>query len=211
MNTHELLRVFCIVVYNVVYKGGIYVKQSTIDRAIYEKYIAPTKSERGRFVGIEIEPHIEDLEHLRTFKFEDLTYRGTIEFRSVCTQPISDSMSVAAFHVGLLERVEELRELLYSDNVIYPHGYSASELQRLFAKRELPDFADGKRLKAILHQILDIASDGLKQRGKDEEIFLNPLYERASALSNPAKSMLCGMENGRAAEDYIRLYSLAQR
>lgn len=186
-------------------------KQSTIDWAIYEKYIAPTKSERGRFVGIEIEPRIEDLKHLRTFKFEDLTYRGTIEFRSVCTQPISDSMSVAAFHVGLLERVEELRELLYSDNVIYSHGYSASELQRLFAKRELPDFADGKRLKAILHQILDIASDGLKQRGKDEEIFLNPLYERAAELSNPAKSMLCGMENGRAAGDYIRLYSLAQR
>ena len=33
-------------------------------------------------------PQGSDLEYLRTFKFEDLTYRGTIEYRSSCCQPI---------------------------------------------------------------------------------------------------------------------------
>lgn len=31
-----------------------------------------------------IHPQMEDLRYLRSFKFEDLTFRGTVEFRSVC-------------------------------------------------------------------------------------------------------------------------------
>ena len=38
---------------------------------------------------------LEDLQYLRTFKYEDLTYRGTVEFRSCCTQPIPDGKIVA--------------------------------------------------------------------------------------------------------------------
>lgn len=128
-------------------------EQTTIDSAIYEKYIAPTKSERRRFIGIEIE------------------------------MPVVNSS----------------------------HGYSASELQRLFARKELPDFVDKEQLKTVLRQILDISSDGLKQRGKNEEIFLKPLYERADTLSNPAKDMLDGIENGETMEDYIKIFALAQR
>lgn len=160
---------------------------------------------------IEFEPCLEDLEYLRTFKFEDLTYRGTIEFRSVCCQPIADSMSVAAFHIGLLERVQELQGLLNSDNVLYSHGYSASELQRMFAKRSLPDFADKEKLVQVLLRILDLSASGLKQRGMNEEVFLAPLYDRARILSNPAKDMLKGMNNGIPIEHYIREYSRLQR
>ncbi len=164
-----------------------------------------------QYRDIEFEPCLEDLEYLLTFKFEDLTYRGTIEFRSVCCQPIYDSMTVAAFHIGLLERVQELSGLLNSDNVIYSHGYSASELQRMFAKKELPDFVDKERLVQVLLRILDLSAAGLKQRGMNEEIFLAPLYERARALSNPAKDMLLGIESGISPEYYIDEYSRLQR
>ncbi len=160
-----------------------------------------------RYQSIEFEPFIEDLEYLRTFKFEDLTYRGTIEFRSMCCQPISDSMTVAAFHIGLLERVQELQGLLNADNVIYSHGYSASELQRLFSKKSLPDFVDKEKLVRVLLRILDLSASGLKQRGMNEEVFLTPLYERAGTLSNPAKNMLDGMEKGKSLEYYIKEYS----
>ena len=160
---------------------------------------------------IEFEPCLEDIEHLRTFKFVDLTYRGTIEFRSMCTQPISDSMSIAALHIGLLERVSELQGLLNSDNVIYAHGYSASELQRMFARKELPDFVDKEKLTKMLLRILELSESGLKQRGMNEEIFLEPLYERAHTLSNPAKKMLEGIETGASLEYYIKEYSLLQR
>jgi len=157
----------------------------------------------------EFEPRIEDLEYLRSFKFEDLTFRGTIEFRSQCTQPIYDSMCIAALHIGLLENLEALRELLYSDNVIYAHGYSATELQRLFSKRTLPSFLDREKLIQELVSILDIAAGGLEKRGMDEGVFLKPLYERAKTLSNPASEMLKGIEGGKTLEYYIEKYSKA--
>ncbi len=160
-----------------------------------------------RYVDIEITPCIEDLEHLRTFKFEDLTYRGTIEFRSTCCQPISDSMCVAAFHIGLLERVQELQGLLDADNVIYSHGYSASELQRMLSKNTLPDFVNKDNLVKVLFRILELSESGLKERGMNEEVFLEPLYERAKNLSNPAKIMLEGLNNGTPPEHYIKEYS----
>ena len=160
-----------------------------------------------KYVETDIEPRIEDLEHLRTFKFEDLTYRGTIEFRSSCTQPIRDSMCVAAFHIGLLERIGELDGLLSSDGVIYSHGYSAAELQRIMSKRTLPDFVDREKLSDILNRILELAESGLRQRGMGEEVFLSPLYARAKNLSNPALEMINGIENGKSIEDYIREYA----
>lgn len=160
-----------------------------------------------KYRAIEIAPDIDDLKYLRTFKFEDLTFRGTIEFRSSCCQPVSDSMTVAAFHIGLLENVPSLKKLLKSDTVIYSHGYSATELQRLFSYRNIPAFADKKLLSQTLVRILELASDGLKNRGHGEEIFLKPLYERAEHLTNPARKMLDGLDKGETIERYIKEYA----
>ena len=161
----------------------------------------------SKYVEVDIVPDIDDLEHLRTFKFEDLTYRGTIEFRSSCAQPICDSMCVAAFHIGLLERVSELSGLLSGDTSVYSHGYSAAELQRILSKRILPDFIDKARLSDMLVRILELAESGLRQRGMGEEEFLAPLYERARTLKNPSAIMVEGLEQGKNIEDYIRIYS----
>jgi len=49
---------------------------------------------------IALHPELSDLQYLRSFKFEDLTFRGTIEFRSVCEQPVSEIMSTGAFSCG---------------------------------------------------------------------------------------------------------------
>lgn len=160
-----------------------------------------------KYVDTDIVPSIKDLEYLRTFKFEDLTYRGTIEFRSSCTQPIYDSMCVAAFHIGLLKRVDELSDLLGNDRSLYSHGYSAAELQRILSRKKLPDFIDLKMLSSMLIQILELAESGLKQRGMNEEKFLTDLYKRAETLSNPAIDMINGLKNGKAIEYYIKKYS----
>ena len=61
----------------------------------------------GSYKEISFSPAIEDLEYLRTFKFVDLTFRGTIEFRSVCCQSITDVMTVASFHLGLKNQSEK--------------------------------------------------------------------------------------------------------
>lgn len=67
--------------------------------------------EASTYKTIEVIPELSDLDYLRTFKFEALTFRGTVEFRSVCCQPIKDSMVVAAFHLGLKENLPELRKM----------------------------------------------------------------------------------------------------
>lgn len=160
---------------------------------------------------ITFKPELSDLEYLRTFKFVDLTFRGTIEFRSSCCQPISDSMTIAAFHIGLLDNWEKLKTLLDNDNVIYSHGYSASELPKIFSGRELPGFVDKDKLKEQLITILDIAREGLFDRGYGEEELLEPLYKRAKDLTNPAKELVDGLEKGKSIEDYILAYSLLEK
>ena len=155
----------------------------------------------------EIQPEPSDLEYLRTFKFEDLTYRGTIEYRSSCCQPIRDVMTVAAFHTGLNEQLYELKELVMTDKVIYGHGYSPTELQRLLSLRELPAFMDRNALIRQLMNILTLAEKGLKLRGKGEEQLLAPLFERAEKLESPAAKMLDGLQRGVPLRHFIEDYA----
>ena len=156
---------------------------------------------------VDFSPEAEDLKYLRTFKFEDLTFRGTIEYRSACCQPIRDVMTVSAFHTGLAERLDELTEVLSCDKVIYSHGYDASELADMFSKRTLPAFTDKAALKEQLRRLLDISAGGLKERGRGEEAFLDVLYERAEHLESPAAKMVKGIENGSGIERFIENYS----
>ncbi len=148
----------------------------------------------------------EDLEHLRSFKFEDLTFRGTIEYRSTCCQPVADSMTVAAFHMGLLECLPAIREYLENDKVLYSHGYSATELQKMMSKCDLPEFVNPENVKAALLDILNLAAKGLQERKLGEESLLQPLFERAKNLTNPAKEMILGLQNGKILEDFIHAY-----
>ena len=152
-------------------------------------------------------PDISDLEYLRTFKFEDLTFRGTIEYRSSCCQPLSEALTVAAFHTGLKEKLYELKEILENDNVIYSHGFNATELQKLLSRRDKPYFIDEDRIEKQLIRILDLSSEGLRQRGLGEEELLAPLYERARRHTNPARTMLEGINKGIPMINYIEQYA----
>lgn len=161
-----------------------------------------------KYRTVEFAPQESDLQYLRTFKFEDLTFRGTIEYRSSCCQPIKDVMTVSAFHTGLVGKLGELKELLENDKVIYAHGYSALELQNMLSKTKLPELIDKKSLKGQLINILDIAKQGLEDRGKNEEHYLDALYERAEMLTNPAKQMLEGIKRGKSLSEFVTEYSL---
>lgn len=151
-------------------------------------------------------PEISDLQYLRSFKFEDLTFRGTVEFRSVCEQPVGEIMASGALHTGWMENLHELTERLNRDETIYHKGYNASELRRMFVKRDFPDIFVKKEISGLLEELLDIAAEGLKKRGFSEEKFLLPLYRRAEHLLSPAREMIEGMENGGRLEDYIEKY-----
>jgi len=157
----------------------------------------------GQYRDIVFAPDVADLKYLRSFKFEDLTFRGTIEFRSVCCQPVRDALSVAAFHLGLLGRTGELNELFAADRVIYHRGYGATELRRLFNLRKLPAFCEPAALRGLLLDVLALAEAGLRARGLGEEAWLAPLFSRAERLSNPARELLARTDAGEDVEGVI--------
>ncbi|MBO5238802.1 MAG: hypothetical protein J6B50_08515 [Lachnospiraceae bacterium] len=152
---------------------------------------------------IEVHPELEDIKYLRTFKFEDLTFRGTIEFRSVCCQPIKDSITVAAFHVGLKEQLHALTELLEQDYVLYHHGYTATELRKIFVQQNPPGFVKEEDLYALAKD----SFNWIKERGLGEEIMLQPLYERVKEHTNPARKLLALRGQGVELEDIILEYA----
>lgn len=192
-----------------VERGDKYINFAPIKITEYfnRKSITGEYFENGEYKEIEVEPRIEDLEYLRTFKFEDLTFRGTIEFRSMCCQPIKDSMTVSAFHLGLMDNLDMLSDLLENDNVIYHHGYNATELRKLFLKYKLPEVFDNDDTYSLVNQVLDLSYDGLAQRGYGEEKLLQPLYERLKAKTNPAKTMIDLKNQGVDLQNIISEYA----
>ena len=160
-----------------------------------------------QYRNITFVPDLEDLAYLRSYKFEDLTYRGTIEFRSVCEQPVSEIMTPAAFHAGLAEMVPQLAALLEEDQSVYQQGYTPVQLRELFNRRELPAFLDREAVSELLIRVLDLAGEGLGKRGMGEEHFLEPLYHRAKCLLSPGRQMVMGLEAGVPLEQYIIDYA----
>lgn len=164
-------------------------------------------AQQQRFVPVEIHPEPGDLRYLRSYKFEDLTFRGTIEYRSACCQPIRDCMTVAAFHVGLAERLDALERLLEQDRSVYRQGYSPAELRRLLIQLEFPRELNPDALRNLALQVLELAQEGLRQRDKGEEAFLLPLFERARTLTNPAREILHRERSGKTMDDLIAAFS----
>ena len=192
-----------------VERDGKYINFSPILFSDYLKLegIVGEYYENGRYRKILVQPSVYDIEYLRTFKFEDITYRGTIEFRSVCCQPISDSMVVAAFHLGIKNNLDRTEQILQNDKVLLGNGYTTTELRKLLIKTEMPSFIDIDGLYRLARDVVDAASDGLKSRGKGEEILLAPLYERIDKRTNPARTMLNLMNKGTPVEKIIEMYS----
>ena len=152
-----------------------------------------------KFVETEFEPQDSDFQFFRTYNFEDLTFRGTIEFRANCNQPFCNSMSVAAFYLGLIRKFPELGELLEEDP-LRETGYSVKELRKSFVKNDWKEHFNKEKVQTFLIELLNLAKEGLIERGNGEEIFLEPLFYRAENLINPAEFL---NENFEGNEELI--------
>ena len=202
LNYLETLNIYCVM------RDGAYINFETINLLEYfnKDSIKGDIYDKKGYRQIEIKPNINDIDYLRAFKFINLTFRGTVEFRSVCTQPISDTMSVASFHLGLKEKIDELDDFISKDRVIFHKGYTASELRKLLIQDEIPSFINKKELCKLTNNILNIAKDGLNKRGLGEEIFLKPLYNRVKYHTNPGKEMIKSLHDGIKIEKIIKDY-----
>ena len=132
---------------------------------------------------VTIEPSEEDFKTHRSYQFQDLTTRGTIEFRSVCTQPFSATFAPAALHLGLLVNLETLESILKDTSLFEVFDYDYLRIRCLFSKKEISK-DDFKLILPLTEALLTCAEDGLKNRGFGEEVYLAPLQERLAALKN---------------------------
>ena len=130
---------------------------------------------------VTIKPSEEDFTTHRSYQFQDLTTRGTIEFRSVCTQPFSATFAPAAFHLGLLVNLERLEKILKDSPFFEAFDFDYPRIRRLFSKKLIVK-ADLKLILPLTEALLVCAEDGLKSRGFGEEIYLAPLKEKLKAL-----------------------------
>lgn len=190
-------------------RGGKYYnfKPIPLRKFLMQEKITADYFADGDYYTEEISPVLEDLFHFRTFKFQDPTFRGTVEYRSVCSQPIREHMTTAAFHLGLIHRLDELDELISQDISLYDQGFSTIELRKLLNREVWPDFIDKDALRKTLLKILDIAKDGLRSRGKNEEVFLEPLFDRAERLASPARDYVNRLAAGESRDKLILDYA----
>ena len=130
---------------------------------------------------VSIKPSEDDFKTHRSYQFQDLTTRGTIEFRSVCTQPFSATFAPAAFHLGLLVNLVRLENILKDSPFFEAFDFDYPRIRRLFSKKDISD-TDLKLIFPLTEALLVCAEDGLKSRGFGEEIYLAPLKERLKAL-----------------------------
>ena len=201
----ESLNIYCVMI------DGAYINFPSMNLLDYfsRDYVKGEIYCNGEYRNIEIKPCISDIKYLRPFKFINLTFRGTVEFRSICTQPIRDSMSVAAFHLGLKGKLDELDDIIANDTAIYHKGYTAGELRKLLIQDEIPQIFNKKELCALSKEIVDLAKQGLEERGIGEEVFLNPLYGRIKKHTNPGKIIIDSIKNNvkieKLIDDYGRL------
>jgi gamma-glutamylcysteine synthetase len=181
-------------------------KPTIVTEFFKEEKIKGEYFEGEKYREITFKPEKRDFNYFRPFKFVDLTFRGTIEFRSVCCQPINETMTAHAFHLGLINRVDEINQILERDAVLFNKPYSITELRKIFVKSYLPEFVEKSELKKLLIKILDLASESLKERGNKEEKLLKPLYNRAKSLENPAQRLIKHLNSGGKIEDLIYEY-----
>ena len=121
-------------------------------------------------------PLEKDFQKHRSYQFQDLTTRGTVEFRSVCTQPLDRTFASAAFHLGLLVNLDKLETYLETAPFFERFGLDYKSLRRQFSKKQLTD-EETVGIVQFSKDLLAIAEKGLEMRGQSEMAYLVPLKE----------------------------------
>ena len=122
-------------------------------------------------------PQEKDFQMHRSYQFQDLTTRGTVEFRSVCTQPLDRTFASAAFHLGLLVNLDKLETYLETAPFFERFGCDYKSLRRQFSKKQLSD-EETAGIVQFSKDLLAIAEQGLEMRGQQEMTYLEPLKEK---------------------------------
>lgn len=118
-----------------------------------------------------INPVKEDLKQHRSYQFQDLTARGTVEFRSVCTQPLETTFAPIAFELGLFVELEKLENYLEDSSFFKNEEQDYRKLRKKYSKKILSK-EEKEAIQSFSKDLIGIAKAGLIKRGYREEKFL---------------------------------------
>ena len=122
-----------------------------------------------------VSPSVDDFHYHRSYQYQDLTTRGTIEFRSTCAQPLNRTFAPAAFHLGLLVNLEETEAYLKACEFFRLEGRDYKHLRRQYSKNKLTQNEE-KNIQKFSYDLLQLAIKGLQKRKMHEEKYLISLY-----------------------------------
>lgn len=118
-----------------------------------------------------IRPVKEDLKQHRSYQFQDLTARGTVEFRSVCTQPLETTFAPIAFELGLFVQLENLENYLEHCSFLKNEKQDYRKLRKKYSKKILSE-KEEETIQSFSKDLIDMSRAGLIKRGYGEETFL---------------------------------------
>lgn len=133
---------------------------------------------------ITVEPCLTDIHYLNTFCYFNarlVPQYGTIESRMCCQQPPGETFAPTALTLGLLENLENAEKLMNRlpwetwKDVRQQAGHKTFDAQ-----------VNDQSIVPMLEELVDIAAKGLQKRKRNEEYFLEPLYERIARKKSPA-------------------------
>jgi len=107
---------------------------------------------------------------------------STIEIRPACQQPPEEPLVAAAISLGWVEALAEAKAFLHG---VFGDPWAALRRYRVEAIRHglrAPEPAPG-----FLEGTLRIAEEGLRRRGRGEEVFLKPLWARLEQRVTPGE------------------------
>ena len=113
----------------------------------------------------------QDLKQHRSYQFQDLTARGTVEFRSVCTQPLETTFAPIAFELGLFVQLEKLENYLEHCSFLKNEKQDYKNLRKKYSKKILSK-KEKEKIKTFSKELLEISKSGLLERGYEEEKYL---------------------------------------
>jgi gamma-glutamylcysteine synthetase len=153
----------------------------------------------GAVSATSFQPRVDDIQYLRSFRSVEVREMGTLESRSDCVQPVSESFAPTAFILGIVNNRKKIEKLFD------PYSYQNTAMRKIAATNGAIPHFDEDSLKILLAEILNLAREGLTQRGYGEEFYLEPLYKRVDRLACPAKDNMALIKNGGTIEDLIHL------
>ncbi|HFI0353648.1 TPA: glutamate-cysteine ligase family protein [Streptococcus suis] len=124
----------------------------------------------------EIVPTTSDLKTHRSYHYQELTKRGTIEFRSICTQPFDKTFAPIAFQLGLLVNLEKFEKILEETDFFDYFGRDYKHLRKQFSVKHLTKI-EREIVGQLSRELVTCATEGLKARGMDEEKYLLSLQD----------------------------------